>query len=238
MIGEDAAKNLGDLLAWRLERVRAEIAAIDRQYPAYVAALEQSLVARTAIRRERQQYLRLHKDGVIGSELRDDLIRGLDRRERAVSQPPRLDLALSPKALIDSVPLFKDLNPEQRQKIIRHLRMRFTAPGETVIVAGDRGSEMFFIASGLVEVRIGEEPVQLSSGDFFGEPALFIHFWRRSASVVSLGFSRLLTLSRRDFLKLSRKDPEIGELIRSAAESQLANRFPVIPDAAVAKRRR
>jgi CPA1 family monovalent cation:H+ antiporter len=238
MIGEDAAKNLGELLAWRLERVRAAIAAIDLQYPVYVAALEQALVARTAIRRERQQYLRLHNDGVIGSELRDNLIRGLDRRERAASRPPRLDLALSPEALIDSVPLFNDLNPEQRKKIIRHLRTRFTAPGETVIVAGDRGSEMFFIASGVLEVRSGDGPVQLSSGDFFGEPALFIPFWRRSANVVSKGFSRLLTLSRRDFLRLAKKDPALEELIRRAAESQLANRFPVIPNFPARKRPR
>jgi CPA1 family monovalent cation:H+ antiporter len=238
MIGEDAAKNLSDLLTWRLEHVRAEIAAIDLQYPEYVAALEQALIARTAIRRERQQYLRLYNDGVIGSELRDDLIRGLDRQERAVSKPPRLDLALSPEALIDSVDVFKNLNPQQRKKIIRHLRIRFTAPGETVITAGDRGSEMFFIASGVLEVHTGEEPVQLSTGDFFGEPALFIPFWRRSASVVSLGFSRLLTLSRRDFLRLAKKDPVIEELIRGAAESQLVNRFPVIPDFHARKRRR
>ena len=238
MIGEDAAKNLGELLAWRLERVRAEIAAIDLQYPAYVAALEQALVARTAIRRERQQYVRLYKDGVIGSELRDDLIRGLDRRERAASQPPRLDLALSPEALIDSVPLFKDLDPEQRRKIIWRLRTRFTAPGETVITAGERGSEMFFIASGVLEVQSGDKPAQLSTGDFFGEPTLFIPFWRRSANVVSKGFSRLLTLSRRDFLRLAKEDPAIEELIRSAAESQLANRFPVIPGLPARKRPR
>jgi CPA1 family monovalent cation:H+ antiporter len=203
-----------------------------------VAALEQALIARTAIRRERQQYLRLHNDGIIGSELRDDLIRGLDRRERTASRPPRLDLALSPEALIDSVPLFKDLNPEQRKKIIRHLRMRFTAPGETVIAAGDRGAEMFFIASGVLEVRSGDESVRLSNGDFFGEPALFIPFWRRSASVISMGFSRLLTLSRRDFLRLARKDPEIEALIRGAAESQLASRFPVIPEFPAKKRPR
>jgi CPA1 family monovalent cation:H+ antiporter len=237
MIGADAAKNLGELLVWRLERVRAEIDAIDLQYPAYVAALEQALITRTAIRRERHQYERLHNDGVIGSELRDNLIRGLDRRERVAAQPPWLDLVLSPEALIDSVPLFKDLEPEQRRKIVRHLRMRFTTPGETVIAAGDRGSEMFFIASGVLEVRSGDGTTSLSNGDFFGEPALFIPIWRRSASVVSMGFSRLLTLSRRDFLRLAKKDPAIEALIRRAAESQLAKRFPVIPDLSASERR-
>jgi hypothetical protein len=47
-----------------------------------------------------------------------------------------------------------------------------------------------------------------------------------------MGFCRLLTLSRRDFLSLAKKDPAIEQLIRRAAESQLASRFPVIPDIA------
>ena len=96
---------------------------------------------------------------------------------------------------------------------------------------------MFFIASGVLEVRSGDGAEPLSNGDFFGEPALFIPFWRRSASVVSMGFSRLLTLSRRDFLRLAKKDPAIEALIRRAAESQLSKRFPVIPDLSASKRR-
>ena len=55
MIGKDAAGNLGELLAWRLERVQREIDSIDHQYPAYASALERTLIARTAIRRERHQ---------------------------------------------------------------------------------------------------------------------------------------------------------------------------------------
>ena len=128
--------------------------------------------------------------------------------------------------------MFKNLEPKQRIKIARHLRTRFTAPGETIVTVGERGSEMLFIASGVVEVRRGDERTPLSNGDFFGEPALFIPYWKRSATVVSMGFCRLLTLSRRDFLALAKKDPAIEQLIRRAAESQLASRFPVIPDIA------
>ncbi len=98
-----------------------------------------------------------------------------------------------------------------------------------MVSAGERGSEMFFIASGVVEVRGRGDPVQLSNGDFFGEPALFVNYWRRSADIVSLGFCRLLTLSRRDFEKLANKDPEIETVIRKAAEAELPKRFPEIP---------
>jgi CPA1 family monovalent cation:H+ antiporter len=230
MIGTDAAKNLGELLVWRLERIRAAIDSIDLQYPAYASALEQALISRIAIRRERQQYMRLHNDGVIGSELRDNLIRELDRRERLAARPPRLDLTMSPTELVDSLPIFKSLTPSQRRRIVRRLRTRFAAPGEIVVAAGDRGSEMFFIVSGVVEVRHGDERVPLTNGEFFGEPAIFIPYWRRSASVVSVGFCRLLVLSRRDYLWLAKKDPEIETMIRQAVEAQLHTRFPVIPD--------
>ncbi len=230
MIGNDAAGNLGELLAWRLERVQREIDSIDLQYPAYAAALEQTLIARTAIRRERHQYVRLHNDGVIGSELRDDLIRELDRRERVVARPPRLDLTLPPEAVLDTVPLFQDLEAGQRKQVARRLRTRFTVPGEVVVAAGDRGTAMFLVASGALEVRGAGEPVQLSNGDFFGELALFMPHRRRRTSVVSMGFCRLLTLSRRDFLRLKDKDPTIETLLRGAAEAQLGKEFPVIPD--------
>ncbi len=229
MVGGDAAKNLEKLLAWRLDHVHAGTDAIERQYPAYVTELEQTMIARAAIRRERQQYERLHNDGVIGSELRDDLLRGLDRRERIAARPPRLDLALPAVALIEAVPIFQDLSDSQKKQIASHLRTRFTAPGETVVNAGERGSSMFFIASGVLEVRGRGEPVQLSNGEFFGEPALFVNHWRRSADIVSLGFCRLLTLSRRDFEKLAKKDPEIEAVIRKAAEAELPKRFPEIP---------
>jgi len=229
MIGNDAAGNLGELLAWRLERVQAAIDSIDLQYPAYVTALEQTLIARTAIRRERHQYERLYNDGVIGSELRDDLIRGIDRRERVVARPPRLDLTLSPEAVLDTVPLFQGLEAGQRKLISRRLRTRFTVPGEVVVAAGDRGTAMFLVASGALEVRGAGEPEQLSNGDFFGELALFMPHRRRRTSVVSLGFCRLLTLSRRDFLRLRDSDPTIETLIRGAAEVQLEKEFPVIP---------
>ena len=230
MIGDDAAANLGELLAWRLERVQREIDSIDHQYPAYASALERTLIARTAIRRERHQYVRLHNDGVIGSELRDDLIRELDRRERVVARPPRLDLTLSPAAVLDTVPLFQGLEAEQRKAIARRLRTRFTAPGEVVVAAGDRGTAMFLVASGALEVRGAGEAELLSNGDFFGELALFMPHRRRRTSVVSQGFCRLLSLSRRDFRRLKAKDPTIETLLRAAAEAQLGKEPLVIPE--------
>jgi CPA1 family monovalent cation:H+ antiporter len=230
MVGADAAKNLGELLALRLKQVHDEIDTIDLQYPAYVEALERTMIARAALRRERHQYERLHNDGVIGSELRDSLIRDLDVRERVAAMPPRLDLALSPADLLDGVPLFRELNERQRKLVLRRLRTRFTVPGEVVLEKGTRGTEMYFVASGALEACGKGAPVPISNGDFFGELALILPFRRRKTDVISKGFSRLLVLRRREFIRLKDRDPSIEALIRRAAEFQLGRTLDSVRD--------
>ncbi len=69
MIGEDAARNLSALLETRHEAVNAEIDAIAVQYPLYASRLEENLISRASVRREREQYERLLHDGVVGQEL-------------------------------------------------------------------------------------------------------------------------------------------------------------------------
>jgi len=80
---------------------------------------------------------------------------------------------------------------------------------------------MFFVASGALEARGHADPVPISNGDFFGELALILPFRRRKTEVVSMGFSRLLVLRRREFERLKNRDPSIEALIRRAAEFQL-----------------
>ncbi len=216
MIGDDAARNLSALMVSRHEAINAEINVISAQYPRYTAEVEQNLVAHAAIRRERQQYTRLLNDSIISQELHDSLIADLERRERRVARPPRLDLTLKPLALLDRVPIFAGLDPKQRRLMARAMRTRFTTPGEIIVSEGERGTAMYFIASGALEVQGGPHPVQLRTGDFFGEIALLHPYRRRSSTVVSNGFCRLLVLKRNDFMRLSRRDPTIEALIRQA----------------------
>jgi CPA1 family monovalent cation:H+ antiporter len=57
---------------------------------------------------------------------------------------------------------------------------------------------MYFIASGAVEIAIGEVRHRLGRGDFFGEMAL-LDQTRRSASIRSISYSHLLHLPRAAF---------------------------------------
>lgn len=218
MIGDEATANLRALLTDRLDRVGEEIDSMALQYPDYALALETALIARAAARRERLEYERLHQDGVIGPELRQDLMRELDARERVAGAPPRLDLTLAPADLLDRAPMFHRLSAAQRRRIAKRMRARVTYPGEVVAASGDRDEAMCFIASGALEMRGAGEPVRMSNGDFFGALSFFRPGRRRTTDVVSLGFGRLLILSRLDFQKLAKRDPEIAGVIREAAE--------------------
>jgi len=229
MIGGDAARNLRELMAWRLARVRQEIEFAWLQYPKYLRSLEQALIVRAALRRERQEYERLFTDGVIGSELHDHLLADIDRRERSAGRPPRLDLTLSPRALLERVPLFRGLDERQRRLIARRMRTVFVVPDQVIVAAGQRSDTMYFVASGALEVRGGNRPERLSNGDFFGETAVTSPLRRRTTSVVSVTFGRLLRLTRRDLRRLARRDPGIEAVIRDAIAEAPAIPQPTAP---------
>lgn len=237
MVGDDAAVDLTQLMAERHAAVNLEIEAIGAQYPRYAKSAEQTLVARAALRRERHQYLRLLNDGVISQELHDNLSADLDRRERTAATPPRLDLTLAPKDLLDRARILAGLDARQRRRVARALRTRFTVPGQIVRAPAERGSAMFFIASGAFEITHEGESWRLGTGDFFGESALVQPLKPIGDKVVSLGYCRLLAFRRRDFRRLAKRDPTIERIISDAVgrgPPRLALPPPTQPGAATA----
>lgn len=214
MIGEDAAENLRGALKLRLDATTEEADGLSLQYPSYAAALERMLMMRAAIRQERRVYERLYRDGVIGPELMRERERDLDRREAQQNRPPRLDLTLSPHALIERTPIFADFAAEQRRLIAERLTVVLAQPGQTVLQEGARRSDLFFVVSGALTERAGEVERTLSNGAVFGETA-FLEPGRRSPySVVSRGFSRLLALSKRDVERILRLDDKLAARLR------------------------
>lgn len=229
MVGPDAAANLKDLHHKRLALVRGEIDVIGLQYPAYTKNMEVLLLMRAGARRERTRYDELFREGIIGQELHRSLLRELDQRMGRLYKLPKIDLRLELAGLVGSVPLFADLGPERLATISNRLRNRFAVPGEVVAARDARGSEMFFVTSGVLEVRGLDREVLLSNGDFFGELALIAPTRRRSTEIVARGFCRLLVLTRRDFKRLARKDPELERAIRKVADRQLDQGFQPTP---------
>lgn len=99
-----------------------------------------------------------------------------------------------------------------KKKIIAGLE-RVYQDGEIIVKEGDKGSEMYIIKSGSVKVtkKINNGQMlltTLSNGDFFGEMALFEQALR-SATVSSVGETRLIVLHAGAFLYRLRQDPTL-----------------------------
>ncbi len=220
MAGPAAAETLGTILAARRAAVGRALAALRLQYPDYSQRLQEIYVGRLTLRLIEDGYGAMRAESVLSQEVYDDLRRGLEPAHRRFQTLPRLDIAVAREALVRQVKLFAGLSGEAERRIAQLLRSRLALPGEKIVAVGERGEEMFFIASGAVEVRILPEPVRLGSGDFFGEIAL-IENRPRTADVIALGFTELLVLYARDLDRLIATDPEIGRQLRSVARTRL-----------------
>jgi cAMP-dependent protein kinase regulator len=114
--------------------------------------------------------------------------------------------------LVRTVPLLQKLPKEERQKILREMRIHRFEDGEHIIRQGDVGEEFFIIQEGSVKVVQSVEKglesskheetyktlVMLREGHVFGEMALFSD-QPRVASVVSVKMTICLVLSKRGF---------------------------------------
>ena len=80
---------------------------------------------------------------------------------------------------------------------------------------------MYFISNGALRVDVEPLPVQLGSGDFFGELALITH-QPRNADVAAVGFADLLVLRTADFQRLMEGNPDAKARIEEVAKERLA----------------
>lgn len=87
---------------------------------------------------------------------------------------------------------------------------------------GDVGREMFIVDQGVVEVVVnGKAVAKMAEGQSFGEISLLSMGDggnRRTANVVSKGFSKLLVLHKSDLDEVLLSYPGMEEILRKAAE--------------------
>lgn len=144
------------------------------------------------------------------------------------------------------VPLFSQLPPEDRRKIVSYFKAVKAKNGTTLIREGDLGKSMYFILIGKVGVYTtleeangdeGEQPKKhaeelllatLSGGDFFGEQALVTRE-PRSATVKALSDVGLLRFSRDDLDEVIQQYPNIeSELQIEAFHHRMQKRLSIL----------
>jgi len=121
--------------------------------------------------------------------------------------------------LLAQIPLFEGLSDEDREALAARLAERVYKPEEMVFAKGDKGSSMYIVLQGAVQIFLpppdkDTPPVILKdirTGEYFGELSLFDDK-PRSASVKSTVDTTLLELTRE----------ELGEHLHKSKSAALA----------------
>jgi CPA1 family monovalent cation:H+ antiporter len=221
IFGERATALINSMLESRLEKTSEALDVLRRQYPDYAAALEARFLRQAALRREMGHYQALYEEGLIASEVYEDLKSNVAEAQGAQARP-RFDIGLDTRALIARFDLFAGLDDRQLERVQRLLRPRFTVPREVILRKGERGDAVYFIASGAVEVILPGGKVPLGSGDVFGEMALLTG-GTRQADVVAATYCRLLVLRKVDFDRFMRDNRDIRFAIDRIAQARSAS---------------
>ena len=155
-----------------------------------------------------------------GKHKHDALCRELERI-RAISEDRNRQHQLEMQQLIETFPMFAQVDENSQEELLLLFRPKSGSPGERVIRVGDRGDGMYFISSGAVEVQLEDDPVRLEAGSFFGEMAL-LSGGRRTADVIAVDFCQFLVLERRDFNVFMSKHPALRAAVSSMAKERKA----------------
>ena len=119
-------------------------------------------------------------------------------------------------AVLKNVSLFSGLKEKELKEILKSTSSKKYYKNNIIILEAEGAGDLFFmIKKGKVKVtredQDGKEIVLtvLSAGDYFGEISL-IDGLSRSANVISLGETEVLTLNHKDFLNLINKNTTIS----------------------------
>ena len=120
------------------------------------------------------------------SEHADDVIRGMQTMKNA--------------------PLFKHLTFHELLRVMDLTGIRSFETGQTIVSEGDESNSLFVSVSGRVEiVKGGRKIAELPAGSVLGEMGL-IDSQPRSANMIATQPTRLLTIYRKDFFALLRRE--------------------------------
>ena len=222
LLGAEAAKRLEEIIRQRAIATDTALDALKLQYPEYFDAVQRCHIGRVAVRLEDLDYRRMLSEQLISPDVYGNLIQDLDSRARDFETMPELDLGLKPEIMVAKVPFFADLDQARIRQIVALLRPRLVLPGEKVITKGSTGDAMYFVSTGALEVQIGDAPIRLGSGDFFGEIAL-VRDMPRNADVVALSYCQILMLSAREFRNLMESQSDLKATIERVVAERLGD---------------
>ncbi|MEW6403168.1 MAG: SpoIIE family protein phosphatase [Chloroflexota bacterium] len=129
--------------------------------------------------------------------------------------------------LLAKIPLFAELPAEELARLISLMDRRELEPGEILFSEGEPGEHLYVVMSGELEILMGAgKPDEfilniLRAGEYLGEMSLIVPGGHRTASVRARGKAALLSMSRTQFMDLTKRYP----LLASAMLGVLSQRL-------------
>jgi PPM family protein phosphatase len=112
--------------------------------------------------------------------------------------------------ILHKMPLFRFLSYQEVVRVLNITNVCEYQPGDAVVHEGEEGDQLFIVLTGKVKVHSGEATyTELGQGQHFGEMAL-VDKAERSASVTAVEPSKLLSIRRREFFDMVRKDHDVA----------------------------
>ena len=227
--GRRVAELLHELLTRRIEAVETALDGLRLQYPGYAEELERRFIRRTALRLEEREYATMREDGLIGAEVHTALLQELTLRRAAAEDRPRLDLAVQRSAFIRQFPLFTDLKESTLRRLGRSLVTRYVDAGTFVLRKEIPVRQVFFIASGAVELEAAGQTWRLGRGEMFGQMAILTHKARR-ADVRAITPTTLLVLDEDRFRRLLGRSGALRRAVLDSAEKRGIDPTNLLPE--------
>lgn len=119
-------------------------------------------------------------------------------------------------SILKKISIFLGLNNEELKEILKLTSSKkYSKNNEIIVREGDSGDSFYMISNGKVKVTREDENGKvvvvsiMGAGDFFGEMCLIDNSYR-SANVVSMINTEVLTLSGKDFLNLVNTNSRIS----------------------------
>ncbi|NXH19637.1 CNGA4 protein, partial [Bucco capensis] len=127
------------------------------------------------------------------------------------------------------VPLFRGCQEQLLRQLVPRLRPQVLGPGELVCRRGDVGREMYFIREGRLAVMAEDGRTRLAvlgQGLYFGEISLInirgnTSGNRRTADIVSIGYSDLFCLAKRDLVEVLAEFPSARAMLEARGRQLL-----------------
>ena len=129
--------------------------------------------------------------------------------------------------LLSKIPLFANLPNKELDHILTVLDVKEMKDHEILFHEGDSGEHFYVVTQGELEVLMAEGKKEemllnvLHVGEYLGEMSLIMPGGHRTASVRSRGDSSLLSMSRIQFLDLTKKYPELSRSMVSVLSQRL-----------------